>query len=557
MLVVPNELPTSTHVAQSLVMSLTRTSQEQGSTFVENISRWLFSQTDETSQFQAEPELQTLAAKPSGSRASSPQPKPRGNKRKRPKAVYHFAHPPPRTKSQPALPKRQKLVLQLRDSTAAPAFDVVPAIALASRLERASSAFRRRSSYAPTDLAVVRAGHCRVSEDWETLVSRSENADDDVSLVKDMYGVISKRSNEGDWKVILNDGSRWACVKLENGNYILSGGNEGESLTAQWILRKPKGRRMGHEATTQEATQRRFSFSPLSEGINWRPFAGEVRPERVSIFDSYKVKLWASPETSPERVVGSPRQSNEESRASGLHQVKTTEQIRALITVSGIWVALQEGWIKSLPCDGTSFSDASRSMSSSRISLPKSTAPSEKHRAPSPAQRRDSVRNKLFGVNSWAYRVQSPASRTKSTARSLKLSSFDLSRSDPSSERTAAEHGPVNDVQVPKIGELRVDEVDDLTTIRVRDESEDVGNAVYEDAVEDIARPDPAVEQLDNNVQVLGGSSGERNGGSRRYGHQRKVRKWMRRRMTVVKATLMRPFHRRSGRPRRPGPRQE
>lgn len=169
--------------------------------------------------------------------------------------------------------------------------------------------------------------------------------------------IIRSADGSGTWLLELEDGSTWTAVRGADDQYELQAqtGTEESGLHAVW--------------TPKIGDTRRYRFSPLQSGVCWRPFVASLTCKQLKVFDSYKVRtLPSSPQISPEASptprdsmpMGSDAGRRRSSTPKELWSVNTSEQLNALIIVSGIWVALLEGWIKNNSSDNL-FLDGGKS----------------------------------------------------------------------------------------------------------------------------------------------------------------------------------------------------
>lgn len=271
--------------------------------------------------------------------------------------------------------KTPKLVLQLQKTTdlrPLPAFDIVTASTLPHRIIRAPSSstfLKRESGSGVGELTVFHA------EDYQSFGNSTNGStvlpDDDgryaISFhctrglqtkftdvqssrtTRKILGIIIRNTDgNGSWRLELEDGSTWTATREPENQYELSAlaYTGGAPLQANWAPRP--------------GDTRRFSFSPLQPGTSWRPFVACITSKHLKVFDSYKVRTQPSgPQVSPEATstrrdsmtFGSDVRSRRSSTPKQLWSVNTSDQLKTLIIVSAVWVALLEGWIKNYSGD--------------------------------------------------------------------------------------------------------------------------------------------------------------------------------------------------------------
>lgn len=294
----------------------------------------------------------------------------------RPRTTYHLAHPPTR-RAPASLSRSAKLVLQLQQVSSSgrtlPAYDVVPISALSSRLARVLK-MKGKIGLDPDDLAVLRAEDYEDIQDGCATPEASQRSRADSWPTREIYGLVYKIDPAGASQLELYDGSIWHCRRTTGDSYDLTQVTP-EAIPTHFAVQggqwRPRSTRPSMNAGDySKPCKRRLNFCPKSEvqQKDWQPFAGFLTRERISICDDYFVRRPLSGEraqslTSASHDMGQAVASNSDapspatkidSSQARRYKLKTTDQLRALIIVSGTWVALWEGWVRSLPVPNTS-----------------------------------------------------------------------------------------------------------------------------------------------------------------------------------------------------------
>lgn len=255
------------------------------------------------------------------------------------RTIYALAHPPP-----VVLPKvnRAKVVLQLHEvratGRARPVFEIVPTACMAPKILRKSShMIRKTTGYGPDDLVVVHA------DDYErpSTVHGAEHLEEDRPS-RPILGAIchsrpSDAPTESRTEICLSDGSVWTCY-ASIGYYEFNMETENGLVIARWVARSKsvkrnkdlaRPRRQSRELSP--GSRRRFIFSVLSEDSEQHPKLGDLSSEELQVFHSYRL----------------PPNSEE------YKTINASDQMRALMITSSIWVALMEGWSQVVRADPT------------------------------------------------------------------------------------------------------------------------------------------------------------------------------------------------------------
>lgn len=281
---------------------------------------------------------------------SSPPPR----KSLRLKTSYHLAQPPPGSHHSSG-----SLVVQLQKlsnfTRPLPTFDVLPAFVFAPRLKRKVGKF---------------FNHCVGAQDLVFLTSEDFEDDDEESLSsRHMVASVSVEykkvhGDEGKGSKItvirLDNGPQWEISQTSSGGYeFVAHEDNGNTLVARWNPKAANPRRRSYQTQTSDSGddgEKKFQFSLVDPNSKKHPILGYLTKQTIEINDRYPLPSMSSSLTSP---TATPPQSRPSSLAdvsslgSTLQStdekvmVKTSEHVRALILVSGIWVALREGLVTS------------------------------------------------------------------------------------------------------------------------------------------------------------------------------------------------------------------
>lgn len=163
-------------------------------------------------------------------------------------------------------------------------------------------------------------------------------------LFVDTFVVRSKRKMLG-WVTKLRDDS-WSCLTAAGSSYNVTRSTNGqyeikayqsshEGIAALWSLRPPKPQEAGGVGS-DAYNQRRFTFSPLQEGVSCRPFAASLTQQTLKIFHEYKTRPDTSAASS--EVKSSLTEAPISRRFPSSRQLMTThtsESLQHLIIITG------------------------------------------------------------------------------------------------------------------------------------------------------------------------------------------------------------------------------
>ncbi|PBP27849.1 hypothetical protein BUE80_DR001175 [Diplocarpon rosae] len=310
-------------------------------------------------------------------------------------ATFYLAHPAPTlTQKQKLLQIRPRLLLQLQQVSPGarpkPALDVVPSTLVVPRLyKKFPRMFRGKGELGANDVMIVQ------SEDYESAEIHNQegsDSDEDGMASRDLVAVICQMpkdsgGSQGKAEIVLRDGSVWEASPLLNGTYEFQSTSSidgmGSQKTARWV-RKTNRRR---SADAQEAIVKNanYSFSIVDPNTRRHPILATMNQTKLEIPDSYTsispsagIYPPSSNRTSADEATTLPEDAVPERTTIVLE-----EHLKTLIQVTGIWIALRQGWSPSFK-----YNDARtpRNTSSCRIRAVSLTRDSGRPSpAPSPA----------------------------------------------------------------------------------------------------------------------------------------------------------------------------
>lgn len=274
------------------------------------------------------------------------------SKSSRRRTTYHICYPPPSHAKRQRKNTRDRSLLQLHKaahtSRPTPALELVNAATLPpSHYAEFPKDLSRKPGH--TDLAIVNAEN--YSQHDHTLSGQSEPRNLVALLFKDRK---ADRSHATFNKITLHDGTEWTVLSMSNGGYeFTSTDKHNVTVTVRWVLKKALARRsitaldayagsFSKEITSPRASTdslqsyqsaKQFNFSIISPNTRRHPVIAHLSNTTIDIQDSYSMP-----------------QPTSVAEATGLKEplmskpIETTPALRTLITTTGIWIALREGW---------------------------------------------------------------------------------------------------------------------------------------------------------------------------------------------------------------------
>lgn len=269
--------------------------------------------------------------------------------------TFQLAHPAPTlTQKQRLIHIRPRLLLQLqrlsRDSRPEPAIDVLPSAVVVPRLARKfPRMFRGKAVLGMNDVLVVRSEEYESQDD-----STTETADSDEENLasRDMMAVICQMPKDaggalGKAEIVMSDGSVWTATPLLNGLYEFTTSDERcNKTTARWVKRSTRRSSADFSSGVPSATPFKYTFSIIDPNSRRHPIMGTLTQSTLDIPDFYtsvSPSAKKHPPTTHIRPLFSEHDSmdDEPSPERTTHPVE--EDVKRLVQVTGIWVALREG----------------------------------------------------------------------------------------------------------------------------------------------------------------------------------------------------------------------
>jgi hypothetical protein len=271
--------------------------------------------------------------------------------------TYSIAHPAPTlTQKQKLLQIRPKLLLQLQklsaDCRPKPALDVLPSTVVVPRLtKKFPRMFKGKAELGRHDVMVVKSEEYDAVDDG---ISEGSDSDEDGLVNRDLIAVICQARKDsggsyGKAEIVLSDGSVWMATPLPNGLYeFVTIDEHGNKTTARWVRRSPKPRNTDAVDPATGNSELKFTFSILDPNTRRHPILSSLTQNKLDIPDYYtsvSSSAGKHPPTSPRAFPGEPDQpfmDGEPPSERTTHAVD--ENMKTLIQITSVWVALREGW---------------------------------------------------------------------------------------------------------------------------------------------------------------------------------------------------------------------
>jgi len=270
---------------------------------------------------------------------------------------FHLAHPAPTlTQKQRLLHIRPKLLLQLQrlsaDSRHKPAIDVLPSTVVVPRLvKRFPRMFRGKGELGANDVMVVRSEEYDLVDDKST---DGTDSDEEGVSKRDLMAVICQmRKDEGGSvgkaEIVLNDGSVWIATPLPNGLYeFVTVDERGDKTTARWVRRSSKRKSVDLSEAVNNSDDYKFTFSIIDPTTRRHPILATITQNKLDIPDYYTTVSSSAgkyPPCSPIRALPEAEYLPSDDELPKTRTANALdENIKILIQVTGIWVALRQGW---------------------------------------------------------------------------------------------------------------------------------------------------------------------------------------------------------------------
>ena len=322
----------------------------------------------------AEPD--TRSTSEDGSREGSIDESKRLRRSTRPKTRFSICHPVPESKVKQKLHRQPRSLLQLHrlrpNARPEPALEVIPSANFSVRLTRSIT-------------KVINAKHGFCANDLVVLKAEKYGTQDEEAEARDVIGLICKgsrdeqKSGSGRMVIHMASGKQWEAYSMSNGGYECSTIDEhGLKETVRWVPKKNKdGRGVSSSGT------RKFNFSTISPHTRRHPVIASLQKTGLDINDSYKIPdpLVATPLGTP-KITATLLEDAFEEETGDSNECMTDDATREIITVTGIWVAMREGWSPNWKYDdkrdsvpGEISNSPSRSVTSPALSPPGSPTP--------------------------------------------------------------------------------------------------------------------------------------------------------------------------------------
>lgn len=281
----------------------------------------------------------------------------------RTKSSFHLAQPPPNAhnihRHRHSFKPSRALIVQVQKLSSSarplPIFNVLPAAVFGShKLRKMGQSFKH---------AVGRQDIIFVGGEQYTAGENEEDDDDEISTRNILASLSTCLKQMPDGKttkasvVRTPEGLEWAVAPLPNGGYeFLAHDPEGTTHVARWCPKKVSSRRRSYQTALQPSTapeldERRFQFSMYNHVTRRRPILAFMNRQNIDVFDQHPGPTVSSLPTSPATTPPGSSSSNDhpfgfqkpqhEPAASGEN---VSDRLRAVIIVTGIWVALKEGY---------------------------------------------------------------------------------------------------------------------------------------------------------------------------------------------------------------------
>jgi len=164
-------------------------------------------------------------------------------------------------------------------------------------------------------------------------------------LPKDLGG------SHGRAEIVLSDGSLWVATPLPNGLYeFVTADERGHNTTARWVRRSTPRRNSGlPEAAGNTGNGFKFTFSIIDPNSRRHPIMASITQNKLDIPDYYtsvSSSAGKHPPTTTIRLLpgeaDDPSVEEEPPLERTAHAID--DRMKILIQVTGIWVALRQGW---------------------------------------------------------------------------------------------------------------------------------------------------------------------------------------------------------------------
>lgn len=271
-------------------------------------------------------------------------------------SVYVLAHPAPTlTSQQKLLQIRPKLLFQLQrispDKRPLPTIDVMPSTVVVPRLlKKFPRLFKGKAALGTNDVIIVK------SEDYDSPDDTNDDTPHEEDSVgnRDVLAVICQtRGSSSNTEICLSDGSIWHATSHGKHNFEFETTDlaTGETTKARWVQRiAPKRHESSNTNSGEDAPTDtpKFNFSLIDPNTRRHPILASLTKDRLDIPDTYTTCSSSAgryPPTSPIRASGlEPAPPTDEDVPVERTTHALDEDIKVLIQMTSIWIALRMGW---------------------------------------------------------------------------------------------------------------------------------------------------------------------------------------------------------------------
>ena len=290
----------------------------------------------------------------------------------RSRTSYQVAHPAPTlTRQQRLLQIRPKLILQLQrlspDKRPIPSVDVLTSAVVVPRLiKKFPRMFKGKGELGANDVIVVR------SEDYDTPDDddKSDTVDDESLGSREVLAAICQlRGVPGGAEICLGDGSVWYGNSIAKGGFefVTTNSVTGETTTARWVQRVTPRRQSSQPGSpvsvSDVPSDEKYLFSILQPNSRRHPIVASITKKVLDIPDNYTTVSSSAgrhPPTSPIRASNFDLQSGADKDNLKRTTIAVDDNLRTLIQVTGVWVALRQGWCPYFKYDDMSTTSPGR-----------------------------------------------------------------------------------------------------------------------------------------------------------------------------------------------------
>ena len=270
----------------------------------------------------------------------------------RPKTVFHLAHPPPVSIHKQHLHIRPRVLLQLQSITETarptPVLEVLPSFVFASRLARRfPRTFKGKAGLGADDLVIVSSESYKLDGSGAGESDGIFEADkwDEREFVAAICQLAKDEvDGQGKTQICLNNGSLWTASRLASGAYeFVTVDKHGLRTVARWVPKQPRTVQrtptLGRERSTSE--EKKFNFSLLNPSSRRHAIIASMDRHSIDVSGQYTDPP-VSPKGPPSSTPTTSSSTSEEYPPNV--PVEVSPSLRTLITVTGICVAVQEGF---------------------------------------------------------------------------------------------------------------------------------------------------------------------------------------------------------------------